>query len=193
MTNFTSITERNKFKHILKEFFKVISFFLLLLAGAAFLTNLHLPSKQTYTCDMEHVVQWKNAPFFECKGRYFANAHLQTTEKVHSGNFSVKTGLGNTYAAVHKYTNLTGYELVTITAWRYNETGKNGQIVINVPNNILWQSGSEIVESTNDGWEKIQLTHQIPRNAENKNLTIYLWNSSKQVVYFDDLIVEIKQ
>lgn len=193
MTNFASASDKDKFRQILKEFLSVLLFVLLLLAGAAFLMNLHLPSVQKYGCDMEKVVQWKNKPHFVSNGRYFANGQFQSKEMAHTGNFSVKTNQQNRFALAHKFLNLTGQELVTITAWRYGGHQKNGSIVISVPNKILWKSEATIIEKKANGWEKIQLVHSIPMVAKNKALTIYLWNTSKEVIYFDDLTVKIEQ
>ena len=193
MTNFASASDKDKFRQILKEFLSVLLFVLLLLAGAAFLMNLHLPSVQKYGCDMEKVVQWKNKPHFVSNGNYFANGQIQSNEQAYSGNFSAKTNNQTPYALSHKHPNLTGHELITITAWRYSKNKKIGSIVISVPNKILWKSEATIIEKKTNGWEKIQLTQAIPMDAKNKTLTIYLWNTSKEIVYFDDLAIKIEQ
>jgi len=193
MTNFASATDKDKFRQILTEFFSVLLFVLLLFAGAAFLMNLDLPRVQVYGCDMEKVALWKNKRHFVSNGRYFANGQFQSEKTAHTGQFSVKTNPQNRFALAHEYTNLTGYELVTITVWRFGGDNKKGSIVISVPNKILWKSASTVIEKRQDGWEKIQLIHAIPRKAKNKNLTIYLWNTSKEIIHFDDLTVKIEQ
>ncbi len=193
MTNFASASDKGKFRQILKEFLSVLLFVLLLLAGAAFLMNLHIPSVQKYACNMEKVVQWKKKPHFVSNGRYFANGQFQSKERVHTGNYSVKTNQQNRFALAHKYPNLTGQELVTITAWRYGGNQKNGSIVMSVPNKVLWKSGATVIEKKENGWERIQLIQSIPMAAKNKALTIYLWNTSKEIIYFDDLTVKIEQ
>ena len=193
MTNFASTADKNKFKKILHEFFRVLLFFVVLLIAVLFLTNLHIPRVQIYGCDMEKVVQWKNKPHFVTEGCYFDSGQLQTEELARSGNFSVKVGGKNQYALSHEYPNLTGFEVVTITAWRHSAASQKGSIVISIPNKILWQSGAKVIEKTADGWEKIQLVHAVPRAAKNKKLTIYLWHPSKAIAYFDDLEVKIVQ
>ena len=115
MTNFASTTDKNKFKKILYEFFRVLLFFVVLLIAAIFLTNLHIPRVQIYGCDMEKVVQWKNKPYFVTKGHYFESGQLQTEALSHSGNFSVKIGGKNQYALSHEFPNLTAVSYTHLT------------------------------------------------------------------------------
>jgi len=193
MTNFASAADKDKFIQILKEFGSTLLFFFFFLVGMGCLLNWYLPRPQIYTCDMEQVVQWKSEPHFVHQGYHFGDGHLQSNEKSHHGKFSAKTGNSERFALAHTYANLTGNEMVRITAWRHCESGKNGKIVISVPNKILWAADAEVIERSPDGWEQIQLIQPIPKKAKNKSLSIYLWNPSKEIVYFDDLTVQIAQ
>jgi len=191
--NFANASDRTEFRQTLKEFTKTFLFLLCLIGGVAFLANLHVPTKQRYTFDAEKVVQWKNKPYFLTGATYFTGGHLQSAEKAHSGTYSVKTSEGQTYALFHELKNLTGYEQVSVSIWRYNTKGSHGSIVLSIPNNILWISGGEVIETTPNGWEKIKFVHQLTPRTKNKTLAIYIWNPSKTIVYFDDMEVEIVQ
>lgn len=191
--NFAKANDRTKFRQILNEFIRTFLFLLCLIGGGAFFANLHLPNKKRYSFDAEKVVQWKKKPYFLTDAIYFTGGHLQSAEKAHSGTYSVKMSKGQTYALFHEHKNLTGYEQVSVFVWRYNTNGSHGKIVLTIPNNILWTSGGEIIETTPDGWERIKYVHQLTPLSKNKTLGIYIWNPSKTIVYFDDMEVEIVQ
>ena len=73
---------------------------------------------------------------------------------------------------------------IKVSVWRKGED-KNGQIVAS--------RGTKFYQSVNSGsvpdsagWVKMELNFLMPGNAENEPLKIYLWNSGKEPVFFDD-------
>jgi hypothetical protein len=81
--------------------------------------------------------------------------------------------------------NIKYSENFIITAWRYAPGKAKGAIIAS--HESWYYSEVAVLETRDDGWEKICLNFFVPVDLDGKEVSVYLFNSEKEPVYFDDL------
>ncbi len=110
-----------------------------------------------------------------------------TSEKKHSGNYSIRLTPDKPYGMNRKLGNLQGGDVLCASIWRYSPEGKGCMVLCSDNNTIFYTSGNN-VKTDSSGWQRMQLSVIIPLNCP--ELKFYAW-SGKDTAYFDDLKVDI--
>ena len=189
--NFESSKQQNAFLYFLKELGYVLFFTVVLCAFGYFFLGLHEKKVERFKCDAEIVKQYLGEPSFFKKGAYFSGGKLQTDRFAHSGKHSAVLDKENPYGFSYSWPYIRGNEKVRVSVWRYSngKDSRNGILVASAKG--MWKPGEEVVEKSDDGWEKIQFNFSPPPETKNQTLSIYCWNKGHDPIYFDDLEIEI--
>lgn len=107
-----------------------------------------------------------------------------STDKVYSGKHSIMLSSENPYGATIKLKDLNKVSYLQISAWSYSQKSQLN-IVAGSGKNFYLLSDEEV--PTESGWKKIFLDFWVPKNLDASTISIYLWNSSSEPVYYDDL------
>jgi hypothetical protein len=111
----------------------------------------------------------------------------QSTEKVHSGRFSLKTSYESFLETYLGYA--TPGSSVVIQAWVHGKP-QNFNIILSSRNSEEFYKGSrQTLETDENGWTKYILQVQLPENKLENGLVFYFWNISKDEVFVDDLTI----
>ena len=192
VSNFVDKPQQQQFFQTFREFAYVLLFLLVCCAlGFAFL-GFQENRMQQLRCDAEQVRQYKTHQSFYQDGVYFSGGTMQTDEFAHSGTHSMKLTKEDAYGFQYEIPYLKGNERIMVSVWRFGngKDTRKGIIVAAAPG--MWQAGEEVVEKSEDGWEKIQFSFAPPPASRNRTLKIYCWNNSHEPLYFDDFSLDIK-
>ncbi|HPQ35789.1 MAG TPA: glycosyltransferase family 39 protein [Tenuifilaceae bacterium] len=81
------------------------------------------------------------------------------------------------------------HQLIHATVWR-NILNKNGFLVINIPDlNIFNKYQDKGI--TNGDWQNLNVIYLLPKNYNQQEIKIFVWNPEKDENYFDDLEVQV--
>jgi uncharacterized membrane protein len=150
-------------------------------------TDSTLTIETIYTCDAEtrsydqkYFTSSNNKVLFEC-------GVLQSNEKAHSGNYSIKLTEENPYGMTIVLQNVFKSNKIEISVWRYAPDG-NGLIIASARNPAIYYNAEiEEMQSDQRGWKLYRKTIDVTKNLPNNELLIYLWNQGNTPVFFDDL------
>ncbi len=73
---------------------------------------------------------------------------------------------------------------IEATVWALGDIN-NANIAAKFGNRRVYKSNT-VEEQDSLGWKKIELSFWIPNKGDNKDFLMHLWNSGKDVIYFDD-------
>lgn len=194
LKNFESTAQKEHFYKILKNLFRDFAFVGLVVFGAMWLMGIVGNTKHHFACNAEQVAKKDRIDFFYQDGNYFSNGGLQSQDFAFEGKSSLKLSGENAFGFAMDYEYLVGNEEVTTWVWRYAEGDwkSDGRIVISIDGK-LWKAATEVLETRESGWEKIQISFPIPNNCKNEILHIYCWNPGKRPIYFDDFHVVVEE
>jgi hypothetical protein len=114
----------------------------------------------------------------------YGNVETRTSEEVFSGTFALKLTPDNPYGFTTEI-EAGPDEYFQITAWR-KSSNELGTISIDGGDGF-YQASIKVLEERDDGWEKIFLDVFTPPDFFNGKVKIYVWNNSKEPIYFDDI------
>jgi hypothetical protein len=129
--------------------------------------------------------------FSDASGSYnFDKAYLRTNKKYRSEPYSLKLCPESPYGADIQLKALPG-NFFRIRVWRCPQ-GNGGIIVASSKNpDEFFIAGESLIQKGQYGWELVELAFYIPQYYPNENINLYLWNNSKNDIYFDDLNVKV--
>lgn len=191
--NFESPEKRNAFFYVLKELASVIACLSVLLILTYYCLGLHEDFERQLFCNAEKVSLHEGLPHFEQDGKCFRGGQFQSNEHAFSGEYSLKLEGENSFGFdyIHKFARPN--QAFKVTVWRYKPSDGSSKGLLVASSVGFWQSGEEVIEKREDGWEKILLKFTPPYSSRNHPLKIYCWNNGEQAIYFDDLYIEIKR
>lgn len=91
------------------------------------------------------------------------------------------------YGLLSKYTNVKAGEYFIVKVWRKGSDNKAGIVIATDVGNNLYNFDYKEFEKNDNGWALIQSNIVVPENCDGLKLGIYLWNTGKKPVWFDDL------
>lgn len=122
----------------------------------------------------------------------FKGAEFRSNLTSLTGDFSYVTSPKNQYSIGINIPKVRPENYVEISIWRKGADSKSHLIAGSVTPDLFYRSTNQATVSL-DGWEKLELTFFLPPNYTDKELKVYVWNSSKDTVFFDDLSINIKE
>jgi len=135
-----------------------------------------------YFCDAETKIS--NNFISPIDSLVFRNGETQSNDYAHSGMYSAKLQNEHRFGMTINLENLKVGESFEISVWRKATGNSKGEIIVSGED--FFYKKNEVVESGNDGWEKVKLEFFVNKKLEDKKLGVYLYNSSEEPVYFDD-------
>jgi len=168
--------------------------FLLVFFISFILSACQNPETKRYeliNCDAENLsADGKN--FFDKnhKAVLFSNNKFQSNEHSHHGKFSIKVSKENPYGTSYIIYNVQPGEFFDISVWRFGGN-KNGHLVVATKGSKNYYNSQNVsVQKEENGWELLNVKLIVPSHIKGENIIIYLWNSGKNPIYFDDLSIK---
>ncbi|MEM6964847.1 MAG: hypothetical protein AAF573_08790 [Bacteroidota bacterium] len=192
--NFENEAQRQKFFRLLWQFGRDFLFVGLTILAGLWQLGILEKSNDHLACNAEQTVRQDKADFFYQDGNYFSTGNRQSSDVAFEGKYSLKLDGEVPFGFDMDYEYLRGDENVVAWVWRFAEGDwkSNGRIIA-VIDGKLWKASDEVVETKDNGWEKIQFTFDVPNFSQNEILNIYCWNSGRKPIYFDDLHIVLQR
>ena len=135
-----------------------------------------------YLCDAE---QTNGKTFSDANhsNLEFNGLKFKSDEASHSGKFSLKLTSNNKYGFTTEINFVKPDEFFHVTVWRKAEHSKG---FLTVSTKGFQKATDEVIETDENGWEKLQLDFFSPPNIS-EPIKVFVWNNDDQTVYFDDL------
>lgn len=117
---------------------------------------------------------------------------IRSSEKSHSGNYSVKLNDENEYAFAMTLENVQPCDKIWATVWRF-PAGSPGAIVFQSDNSDQFYHVEfyNVKEKGEDGWEQLSTHITIPADFTDTSIDFFLQNPSNQELWFDDLKIAV--
>ena len=120
----------------------------------------------------------------------FENGNTQTGERAYKGQFSSKVDTINQIGFKYKLRSPKPGERYSVSVWRYKMNIEGGYLIATSPNKSNFYKEVTIGNSSEEGWEKLELIFNIPPDLKGNYIHIYVSaKKSKQPVYFDNLLI----
>ncbi len=134
-------------------------------------------------------VSANNKNLTDSNGSRFGNIKIRTNEKVRTGNYAIKIDANTEFALEYKLTNLKAGDIYEIEIWRNADNESTRLVVAATNSNQFYKASSQAVQTDKKGWQLIRQRVVVPENLQDNTLKIYLWNTDKQLGYFDDFSI----
>jgi len=152
--------------------------------------EIHKPLNQNqkleYICDAESITPDGNS-FLSKSGLVFHNAGLQSNQYAHGGNYSIRLTRDKPFGMTAIIEHVVAGERFEMSVWRKAGNNDAKLIACSTLENGYYNDTYLIEKSEDNGWELLSKRFVVSQNWPNHELKIYLWNSGKDTVYFDDL------
>ena len=151
----------------------------------------------SYLCDAESATSDKKK--FITNGIKFGGGLTMSSEEAYEGNYSCKLDKEQEFGMEKKIHDIVPGEIIKASVFRKSTVSNStGFLVISAVNKdhkqMLYQSSNNSYSRTDEnGWEKITLDIQIPKNGLKileLKVYVYLADKEKETVYFDNLSIE---
>ncbi len=120
----------------------------------------------------------------------FDGGRQQTGKAAHSGKYSVFTTPKKKYCFGYTIRNVNADWYFVVTVWMKTKS-ENGYLVAAGKNiNQLYEATNIPVEKDKNGWQKLELEVFTPIGFNNSEVKIYVMNTTRDTIYFDDLAIE---
>ena len=191
---FENQNQKERFILILKNGLWSFLFIGLVAFGGMWLLGITGNTNHHFACNAENVEKKSRINVFMQDGNHFTGGDFQSQDYFYEGKNSMKLTAENPFGFGYDYEFLKGNEEVVAWVWRYAEGDwkTNGKIVA-AAGGKFWKATEEVVETNENGWEKIQFKFKIPNFLQNEMLNIYCWNPDKRPIYFDDFHIVIQE
>ncbi|MFA4851737.1 MAG: DUF2079 domain-containing protein [Bacteroidales bacterium] len=141
-------------------------------------------------CNADSVDESKDYFYSSDVNQLFIEAKNQSREKSFSGKYSVKLTPGNPYGFTTVLKNVKIGSKFNISVWRYSEKNE-GLIVASGKSTDDFYCTNDLKSiKSQDGWNLIVLNFTVTCNLPDEQLKLYVWNQGKNIVYFDDFLIQ---
>jgi len=147
--------------------------------------NVNTPAIRTDTiyCNYENVDSVNNLVYFN-DSTPAVHAKKIVSDVTRSGSAGLLLDPQNPYGTTVKFEDAEQLEYIYATVW-YRSTADHANIVVSCGPQFHYLNNIPENE-TSDGWKRLELGFWVPRHLDLNNLSLYLWNSGNEPVYFDD-------
>ncbi len=164
---------------------------LLILMLASCVRQSNFPAGKKLICDAEK--RTAKGDSFIAKNdstAFFAGGWFRTAKEAYSGKHSVLT-VPKTKAFAFAYTikNAGPDWVFKVSVWRKSKDGKGSLVVASNNTDELYLATADAVETSRDGWERLELDIYTPPYFDGQDIKFYVWNNGSDSVYFDDLSI----
>jgi len=141
------------------------------------------------TCDAE--TRSADGDSFEARNHLFAGGSAQTTERSHSFHHAVKLHPARPFAFDFMIRDLRAGDQLKISVWRYGNGFDGALVAAADPVELFYRHAYDFVDAEISGWKLLNLHVTVPEVLQGKELKVYVWNSGRSAVYFDDLRIQM--
>jgi uncharacterized membrane protein len=142
------------------------------------------PDSTVYFCDAESLSE-NGASFTSNSDLPFGNANTQTDDFARSGNHSIKLDMDKPFGFTTELSGIRAGEKIILYAWRKGK-GNGGTMVAGAGRPAGYYNTGHQVAGSEAGWELIRKEVFVTQTWPGQKLRVYLWNTAKDPVYFDD-------
>jgi len=141
------------------------------------------------TCDAEE--RSADGNFFKAGDHLFAGGSAQTTERSHSLKHAVKLDPARPFAFDFTIRDLMPGDRLKISVWRYGSDLDGVLVAAADPVETFYHHANDFDDAEISGWKRLNLYATVPEILRQKELKVYVWNSGRSAVYFDDLRIQV--
>ena len=166
--------------------------FLLIFISSSCVRETNFPVNKRLVCDAERVTK-KGGKFIAANdsSEFFDGGWFRTNIDAYSGKHSALTiPKTKAFAMGYKIKHAGPDAYLKLSVWRKSKDGKGTLVAAGDKTDIMYLVTSTPVQSTKNGWEKLELEVYTPPNFGNGILSIYVWNNGTDTVYYDELTIE---
>lgn len=120
----------------------------------------------------------------------FHHGQAQSDEKAHRGRFAMKFSEGMEYGFSTVLKDIQPNDDIKVTIWRWDERADAGLVISSHEGERFFHFERAKVVEVENGWEQLEINIKIPDDPGFDQLGIYVWNPSKNEVWFDDLTID---
>lgn len=145
-------------------------------------------------CDAEQVTK-KGDKFIAANdsSEFFDGGKLITDLDAYSGKHSALTipkSKAFTFGYKIKHAGPGAYFKVSV--WRKSKDGLGALVASGDNSEVMYLATTKPVETSDNGWEKLEMEVFTPPHFGRGILSVYVWNNGTDTVYFDDMTIERK-
>ncbi|MDD5693728.1 MAG: hypothetical protein PHD61_00280 [Bacteroidales bacterium] len=149
------------------------------------LARMNEPAGERMFCDADSLTDDHSC--FVNQAHTFGGGWLQSNEQSRSGSFSLKLDTKNRYGLEVALTGLKASDRFRISVWRLGDYYESHLVAASTKPGVFYKSVNDNILSDDKGWKQLVMYVTVPDGLGDDPLKVYLWNSGKQTVYFDDL------
>jgi hypothetical protein len=149
------------------------------------LTRLDAPAGERIFCDTDSLTADRSR--FINQTHSFGGGWLQSREHARSGCCSVKLDTKNRFGLEYALSGLQAGDRLRISVWRLGDYYESHLVAASARPGAFYKSVNDNIQSDDKGWKQLVMYVTVPDGLGDDPLKVYLWNSGKQTVYFDDL------
>ena len=149
------------------------------------------PIGQKLECDAENLN--KNGKKYIEKSEadvLFDGGKLQTEIDAHSGKHSVLTSAKGKFAFGYSIKHAGPDWYFKVSVRRKSKHGGGLLVASANDSKRLYTVSANVYETDDKGWERLELDVFTPTDYRGEKLTFYVWNSTQDTVFFDDMKIE---
>ncbi|MEZ5043743.1 MAG: glycosyltransferase family 39 protein [Saprospiraceae bacterium] len=118
----------------------------------------------------------------------FEGHQTQSTEKVHSGQYSMGLTDGKEFGLSTLLKGIQPGDQIRLRVWRWDDSGSAGLVLSAESGGDFYHfETTNVVQQGQNGWQQLELNATIPTDANFDKVGITVWNPGKRNVWFDDL------
>ena len=143
--------------------------------------------KGVVVCDAENV----RGGSFVSRGYTFKNGETQSAERSYSGSYSSKVSRTQPKGMLYKLRNANPGDRYKVSVWRYRLGTQGGELVVLGEGGLNLEKRENIaVSKNNDGWEKLEVSFNVPAFQKIGPISIYVFSNTVSPIFFDDLTIQ---
>lgn len=142
---------------------------------------------QVQYCDLESLTE--DQQNFLCGNYLISTAGAITSEVTRSGKNAVKLSGTNEFSLGVVLNEIQPGKRYRISLWRLSDNNDGVVVAASEPEKFFYRQMGDFLKTDEKGWKLIELSFTIPEDIGSNQVKVYVWNTGKGVVYFDDLTI----
>ena len=120
----------------------------------------------------------------------FDGGKKQTSKEFRSGKYAVYVTPKKAFALGYRIKRAGADWYFKVSVWRKTKDGKGVLVAASETPKLLYQTAKTIVETDENGWEKLEMEVYSPPGFQADGMKFYIWNNGTDTVFFDDMTIE---
>ncbi len=154
-------------------------------AVESLLARMNEPAGERIFCDADSLTSDRSR--FVNQTHTFGGGWLRSDEHSRSGCCSVRLDTKNRFGLEYAITGPKPGDRYRISVWRLGDYFESHLVAASAKPGAFYKSVNDNIQTDVKGWKQLVMYVTVPEGLGDDPLKVYLWNSGKQTVYFDDL------